>query len=120
MSKRSEFLNNLLSAIRKPVGVSSLGNESDRATSPEGFGFVYFVRNGDLHKIGITENLLRRFGELQPDEVLNVVRCRNFQEVERKLHSEFRAIRLPQTEYFRMQPSHVEETHHLLLLYAET
>ena len=29
-------------------------------TSPT--GFVYFVRNGDLFKIGITENMLRRWG----------------------------------------------------------
>jgi len=55
----------------------------------------YFARNGDLCKIGITENLLRRLGELQPDEVLNIVRCRNYQDVERKLHLEFKAWGCP-------------------------
>jgi hypothetical protein len=81
-------------------------------------GFVYFVRNGDLFKIGITENLLRRLSELQPDEVLNVVRCKNFQEVEKRIHAEFRQIRLPQTEYFRMQADHVEKAHELLHAWA--
>jgi hypothetical protein len=70
-------------------------------------------------QIGITENLLRRLGELQPDEVLNVIRCKNFQDVERKMHFEFRDIRLPQTEYFRMDPTHIKEAHKLLALLAE-
>lgn len=83
------------------------------------YGFVYFIRNGDLFKIGITENLLRRLGELQPDEVLNVVRCKNFQEVEKRLHSDFKEIRLPQTEYFRMREGNVLEVHRLLHSYAE-
>ena len=117
--KREEFLNNLLAAIRNPQGSSQSLSQLDDASTVSGYGFVYFVRNGDLCKIGITENLLRRFGELQPDEVLNVVRCRNFQEVERKLHLEFKEIRLPQTEYFRMQPDHVAEAHRLLLRFAE-
>ena len=58
-------------------------------------GFVYFVRNGGLFKIGITENMLRRMGELTPDELLNVVRCSNFQELERELHRRFKDVRLP-------------------------
>jgi hypothetical protein len=119
--QREEFLNNLLAAIRNPEPKSGAETQIDEASAPESssYGFVYFVRNGDLHKIGITENLLRRLGELQPDEVLNVVRCKNFQEVERKLHAEFKAIRLPQTEYFRMQPGDVIEVHRLLLRFAE-
>ena len=74
-------------------------------TSPT--GFVYFVRNGDLFKIGITENMLRRLRELAPDELLNVVRCSNFQEVERELHRRFKDVRLPQTEYFRLSDQQV-------------
>ena len=117
--KRRDFLNSLLAAIRNPKGSCQPVDELGGGLAKAGYGFVYFVRNGDLCKIGITENLLRRFGELQPDEVLNVVRCRNYQEVERKLHLEFKAIRLPQTEYFRMQQDHVDEAHRLLLRFAE-
>jgi len=117
--KRKEFLSNLLAAIRNPTGSPQQVDQIDQGATQSGYGFVYFVRNGDLCKIGITENLLRRFGELQPDEVLNVVRCKNFQEVERKLHLKFKEIRLPQTEYFRMQPDHVADAHRLLLRFAE-
>jgi hypothetical protein len=82
-------------------------------------GFVYFIRNGDLCKIGITENLLRRFNELQPEEILNVVRCANFQEVEKQLHKHFKDVRVPQTEYFRLSDSQQEQVHRLLTELAE-
>ena len=82
-------------------------------------GFVYFVRNGDLFKIGITENMLRRMNQLTPDELLNVVRCSNFQEVERELHRRFKDVRLPQTEYFRLSDQQVQEVHQLMVKLAE-
>ena len=82
-------------------------------------GFVYFVRNGDLFKIGITENMLRRLRELAPDELLNVVRCSNFQEVERELHRRFKDVRLPQTEYFRLSDQQVQEVHQLMVKLAD-
>ena len=122
LAVRRDFLNNLLAAIRNPHGCSPAGDEDSENSlrgAQQEYGFVYFVRNGDLYKIGVTENLLRRFGELQPDEVLNVVRCKNFREVEMKLHLEFKAIRLPQTEYFRMQSDHLADAHRLLLRFAE-
>ena len=79
-----------------------------------GYGFVYLVRNGDLFKIGITENLLRRLSEIKPDEVLDVIRCQNYQDVERKIHNKFKEVRIPQTEYFRLTPAHVQEVHSLM------
>ena len=82
-------------------------------------GFVYFVRNGGLFKIGITENMLRRMGELAPDELLNVVRCSNFQELERELHRRFKDVRLPQTEYFRLSDQQVQEVHQLMVKLAD-
>ncbi|MDC0250875.1 GIY-YIG nuclease family protein [Synechococcus sp. AH-551-P21] len=87
--------------------------------SEQSFGFVYFVRNGDLCKIGITENLLRRMDQLKPDEVLNVVRCSNYEELERTLHKLFRDVRLPQTEYFRLSDEQVQKVHRLIVDLAE-
>lgn len=87
--------------------------------SEQSFGFVYFVRNGDLCKIGITENLLRRMDQLKPDEVLNVVRCSNYEELERTLHKRFRDVRLPQTEYFRLSDEQVQRVHRLIVDLAE-
>ena len=82
-------------------------------------GFVYFIRNKDLYKIGITQNLLRRLKQLKPDEVLNTVRCRNFKKLEKKLHNSFKENRIPQTEYFRLTSSQVEEVNRIMLKKAK-
>ena len=66
-----------------------LNNVSERK------GFVYFIRNEDIFKIGITDTLLRRFNQLKPDEVLNVVRCSNFESLEKELHKKFKSILNP-------------------------
>ena len=93
--------------------------QQESEAPPPPTGFVYFIRNGGLFKIGITENMLRRMGELSPDELLNVVRCSNFQEVERELHRRFKEVRLPQTEYFRLSSQQVQEVHQLMVKLAE-
>ena len=72
-------------------------------------GFVYLIRNDDIFKIGITDNLLRRFNQLNPDEVLNVVRCSNYETLEKNLHKKFKKNRIPQTEYFRLNKNQIEE-----------
>ena len=78
------------------------------------FGFVYFIRNDDIYKIGVTDNLLRRMKELKPDEILNSVRCGNYQKIEKKLHVHFKHKRIPQTEYFRLDIAGIEEVHSLM------
>ncbi|QNI99439.1 bacteriophage-like DNA-binding domain-containing protein [Synechococcus sp. A15-62] len=99
----------------KHVVVIQSQNEANSITySTEAYGFVYFVKNSDIYKIGITENLLRRMKELNPDEILNSVRCSNYQEVERKMHAHFKEKRIPQTEYFRLDPAEVEQAHSLM------
>ena len=117
--KRKDFLNNLLSAIRNPK--NELDNDSQELEGQESsnYGFVYFIRNKDLYKIGITENLLRRLGELNPDEILNVSRCSNFKFVEKEIHDSYKAKRLPQTEYFRLDENEVEEVNKLLTQLSE-
>ena len=72
-------------------------------------GFVYFIRNEEIFKIGITDNLLRRFNQLKPDEVLNVVRCSNYESLEKELHKKFKEYRIPQTEYFRLSKNQIEK-----------
>lgn len=72
-------------------------------------GFVYLIRNDDIYKIGITDNLLRRFNQLKPDEVLNVVRCSNYESLEKELHKKFKDFRIPQTEYFRLSTNQIEQ-----------
>ena len=82
-------------------------------------GFVYFIRNDDIFKIGMTQNLLRRMQQLQPDEILDSIRCSNYLELEKKLHSKFADCRIPQTEYFRLSPSQISEVHKIIRAMAE-
>ena len=84
-----------------------------------GHGFVYFIRNQEQVKIGITGNLLRRMAQLEPDEILNVVRCKNYQELEKDLHSLFKDERTPQTEYFRLSDEHIIKVHKLMTSLAD-
>ena len=94
----------------KPVAKAT--KQPERSTA--GFGFVYFVRNDEIYKVGITDNLLRRLKELKPDEILNSVRCSNYQEIEKKMHAHFKEKRIPRTEYFRLDVAEVEEAHWLM------
>jgi len=82
-------------------------------------GFIYLVRNQDLFKIGITADLKRRMEELKPDEIINAVKCKNFRDLEKELHSIYRANRIPQTEYFRLEPDEVESVQKLMIRLAE-
>lgn len=77
-------------------------------------GFVYFVRNSDIYKIGIAQNMRRRMRELNPDEFLDCVRCSNFKEVERQLHARFKNVRIPQSEYFRLNRAQIQQVHTLM------
>ena len=102
-----------------PSVVKKFNNLIKRKVETEEFdktkkGFVYFIRNQDLYKIGITQNLLRRLNQLNPSEVLDVVRCSNFKELEKELHTKFTDTRIPQTEYFRLTPTQVEEVHQFM------
>ena len=73
------------------------------------YGFVYFIKNEDIYKIGITDNLMRRLNELKPDEVINTVRCSNYETLEKQLHKKFKKQRIPQTEYFRLTQNLIQQ-----------
>lgn len=78
-------------------------------SSSQARGYIYLIRNGDLYKIGITTDLKRRLSELQPDEVVNVVKCSDYEKTEKEIHRRFRHLRIPQTEYFRLTESQLAE-----------
>ncbi|MBD1192869.1 GIY-YIG nuclease family protein [Vulcanococcus sp. Clear-D1] len=109
-----------------PKGATNNGKliqpeESDRSSgeSDSCLGFVYLIRNQDLFKIGITLDLKRRMEELKPDEIVNTIKCKNFRDVEKDLHSLFRNERLPQTEYFRLDQEQVQRIQSLMVKLAE-
>ncbi len=72
-------------------------------------GWVYFIQNQDLFKIGITENLERRMRELQPCLLLKALKTNNPRKLEKILHKKYKSVRIPQTEYFRLSKRQVEE-----------
>ena len=95
--------------IRKSSENFSLAKDIFKSIKKDSFGFVYFIRNKDLYKIGISQNLLNRLNQLKPDEVLNTVRCSNYEDLEKELHKIFKDDRIPQAEYFLLTASQIEE-----------
>ena len=49
-------------------------------------GFIYFMKNNDIYKIGIKDNLIRRMKEVQADQIINTVKCDNYESLEKELH----------------------------------
>lgn len=58
--------------------------------------------------------------ELNPDEILNTMRCKNYFEVETKIPKKFKKVRIPQSEYFRLSRVRIHEVHRLMLDLAIT
>lgn len=75
-------------------------------------GTLYFIRNQDLYKIGITQDLDRRMSELKPDEVVATLVTAYYAEYEKELHQRYKHCRIPQTEYFRLTSDEVKEVLH--------
>ena len=72
-------------------------------------GWLYLIRNGDLYKIGITRNFNNRMRQLKPDSVILKLYSREFKELERELHKRYSNVRIPQTEYFRLDHKQIKE-----------
>ena len=72
-------------------------------------GWLYLIRNRDLYKIGITKNLDNRMRQLKPDNVVLKIYTEDFVKLERELHIRYKKFRIPQTEYFRLENSHLKE-----------
>ena len=72
-------------------------------------GWLYIIRNKDLYKIGITKNFENRMRQLNPDNVVAKFYTADFVKLERELHNRYKKFRIPQTEYFRLENSHIKE-----------
>ena len=71
--------------------------------------FVYLIKNGDLFKIGRTENLERRLKQLSPGKLVYAGQTDRSRDLEFELHKRFKSVRIPQTEYFRLNASQVDQ-----------
>ena len=72
-------------------------------------GWLYLISNRDLYKIGITKNFENRMRQLKPDNVVAKFYSADFVKLERELHNRYKKFRIPQTEYFRLENSHIKE-----------
>ena len=72
-------------------------------------GWLYLIRNRDLYKIGITKKFENRMRQLKPDIVVAKFYTADFVKLERELHNRYKKFRIPQTEYFRLENSHIKE-----------
>ena len=71
--------------------------------------YVYLIQNGDLFKIGRTEHLERRLKQLQPGRLVQAGQTDRSRDLEYELHQRFKSVRIPQTEYFRLNDCQVEQ-----------
>ena len=106
---KNSFMDNISSKIYENFNEIENDYIEDDYTEEETSGFVYLIRNQDIYKIGITKNLLKRMDQLKADEVLNVVKCSNYENLEKELHKKFKEYRIPQTEYFRLNKNQLEQ-----------
>ena len=72
-------------------------------------GWLYLIKNGDLYKIGITKNIDRRMRQLKPDYVVAKLYSSRFIELEREFHKRYKNVRIPQTEYFRLDQKQIRD-----------
>ncbi len=77
-------------------------------------GWLYLIRNRDIYKIGITKNFNNRMRQLKPDNVVVKLYTSNYKKLERELHHRYKDYRIPQTEYFRLDNSHLKEIKHII------
>ena len=72
-------------------------------------GWLYLIKNGELYKIGITKNFEKRMRQLKPDNVVSKLYTNKFKQLEREFHKRYKTVRIPQTEYFRLEHSQIKE-----------
>ena len=72
-------------------------------------GWLYLIKNGDLYKIGITRHFDNRMRQLNPDSIVAKLYTSDFKNLEKILHKKYKDVRIPQTEYFRLNGYQVRE-----------
>lgn len=106
--RRWERTASLPSSTDVPVVQLTLTASSD--------AIVYYIRRGDLIKIGTTANPHARFGDLLPDEILAIEP--GSYELESQRHQQFRHLRT-RREYFRPAAELTDHAARLRLLHGD-
>ena len=69
--------------------------------------FIYLMKNGDLYKIGCTSNLKTEANKMKPGEIISSFETKNPKSFEVRLLKLYKKTRIPDTNYFRLSESEV-------------
>ena len=72
-------------------------------------GFVYLMKNGDLYKLGSTNNLKNEAKKMTPGKIISFFKSNDPQSFEVRLLRLYKKKRIPDTNYFRLSESEVNE-----------
>ena len=70
-------------------------------------GFVYLMINGDLYKLGCTTNLKCEASKMKPGEIISSFKTNDPKSFEVRLLRLYKKKRIPDTNYFRLSESEV-------------
>ena len=70
-------------------------------------GFVYLMKNGDLYKLGCTNNLKNEAKKMKPGEIISSFKTNDPKSFEVRLLRLYKKKRIPGTNYFRLSESEV-------------
>ncbi len=70
--------------------------------------FVYLMKNGDLYKVGSTSDLQREASKMKPGEIISSFETQDSKSFEARLLRLYKKKRIPDTNYFRLSESEVD------------
>ena len=70
--------------------------------------FVYLMKNGDLYKLGCTTNLDNEVKKMKPGKIISSFKTNNPKSFEVRLLRLYKKRRIPDTNYFRLTQSEVD------------
>ena len=70
--------------------------------------FVYLMKNGDLYKVGSTTNLEIEASKMKPGKIISSFETKDPKSFEARLLRLYKKKRIPDTNYFRLSESEVD------------
>ena len=70
--------------------------------------FVYLMKNGDLYKLGCTSNLESEASKMKPGKIISSFKTQDPKSFEVRLLRLYKKRRIPDTNYFRLSESEVD------------
>ena len=70
--------------------------------------FVYLMKNGDLYKLGCTNNLESEANKMNPGEIISSYKTKDPESFQVRLLRLYKKRRVPDTNYFRLSESEVD------------